>query len=150
MQMIDSRKRQLKPDAILAIAMKNTNIDMPFRTGYLAYVAEVASKGAKFYQYGNTTYITHDAGNRRCYFTVRNADTAQNFVQNNAKFLTQVYKDGYDFAVAQSEDPKIDAIAKASVRKMTNKDKALVIRRDKNSAHTYLIIVKCGTERKGP
>ena len=46
--MVNSKQKQLKPDAILAIALKNTDSNYSFRTAYLAYIAEVSSKNAKF------------------------------------------------------------------------------------------------------
>lgn len=147
--MVNSKQKQLKPDAILAIAMKNLDADIPFRNAYLAFVAEAATKGAKFYQYGNTTFITHDIGDRRCLFTSRNADTAQNFVENGAKFIKQVYKDGYDIAIVQYDDPSISNIIKAISRKMPKDTMGYSIYKGKKNNTKYMAIIKCGPYRKG-
>lgn len=149
MQMIDSRKKQLKPDAILAVAMKNIGDDTPFRNAYLGYVAEVASKGAKFYQYGNTTFIAHDVGQRRCVFSVRNADTAQNFVKNSIDFIKAIYKDGYDTAIVQYDDPVITQIIRAGVRKVAKDGVGVSIHNTKSGTPKFVAIFKCGPYRKG-
>ena len=158
--MVNSKQKQLKPDAILAIALKNTDSNYSFRTAYLAYIAEVSSKNAKFYQYGNTTYIVHNLGNRRCLFTVRNADTAQNAVENGVQFIKQVYKDGYDVAIVQYGDQTITNLLRAIGRKLGDKVGAgFSVYKSKKDASgkdkfmgqkpSYMAVIKCGPSRKG-
>ena len=147
--MVNSKQKQLKPDAILAIAMKNLDANMPFRNAYLAFIAEVSAKGSKFYQYGNTTFITHDIGSRRCLFTSRNADTAQNFVENGAKFIKQIYKDGYDVAIVQYDTPSINNVIKAISRKMPKDIMGYSIYKGKKNNTKYMAIIKRGPYRKG-
>ena len=149
MQMIDSRKKQLKPDAILAVAMKNIGDDTPFRNAYLGYIAEVSAKGAKFYQFGNTTFIAHDVGKRRCVFSARNADTAQNFVNNSAQFIKAIYKDGYDTAIVQYDDPVIAQIIRAGARKLSKDSVGASMHKTKSGQPKYIAFIKCGPYRKG-
>lgn len=157
--MVNSKQKQLKPDAILAIALKNTGSNYAFRTAYLAYIAEVSSKDAKFYQFGNTTFITHNLGKRRCLFSVRNADTAQNLVENGAKFAKAVYKDGYDIAIMQYSDPTITNLLKAIGRKAGTPDMGFSVYKTKKDLSNaddymgqkpvYMAVLKCGPYRKG-
>jgi hypothetical protein len=111
--MVDSKERQLNIGEILAIACANTDSEYPPNVVALSIMQELA-QGADKAIFGNTAFIVHPSEEDRSnvFFRALNADTAQNYVDNNIQFVQWAYEQGYDMGVTMFEGDAILKIIK--------------------------------------
>jgi len=80
--LVDSKKRELKDEAVLMVAAQETKSKYPAATVFAALVEEMNTHGTSTYRAGNTIFLMHHAKDRIGIFRALNADTARNYLEN--------------------------------------------------------------------
>jgi hypothetical protein len=110
-KMADSRKVQLNPAQIIAVALENTESKYPANVAMPAILTELSQPNSDVKQIGNTLFslLKGDAG--QAFFKAFNADTAPNFVKNSKEYVVYVKNDlGMNLLVTEFEDPAISTL----------------------------------------
>jgi hypothetical protein len=114
--LVDSRKKQLKDEAVLMVAAQETKSKHPAAAVLASLVEEMNQYGTSTYRAGNTIFVMHHAKDRIGFFRALNADTARNYLENAYEWVQAAYKMGFDIMVTEFEDPTIINIFKAISR----------------------------------
>jgi hypothetical protein len=114
--LVDSRKKQLKDEAVLMVAAQETKSKHPAAAILASLVEEMNQYGTSTYRAGNTIFVMHHAKDRIGFFRALNADTARNYLENAYEWVQAAYKMGFDVMVTEFEDPTIINIFKAISR----------------------------------
>ena len=110
-KMADSRKVQLNPAQIIAVALENTDSKYPANVAMPAILTELSQPNSDVKQIGNTLFslLKGDAG--QAFFKAFNADTAPNFVKNSKEYVVYAKNDlGMNLLVTEFEDPAISTL----------------------------------------
>ena len=110
-KMADSRKVQLNPAQIIAVALENTKSKYPANVAMPAILTELSQPNSDVKQIGNTLFslLKGDAG--QAFFKAFNADTAPNFVKNSKEYVVYAKNDlGMNLLVTEFEDPAISTL----------------------------------------
>ena len=110
-KMADSRKVQLNPAQIIAVALENTESKYPANVAMPAILTELSQPNSDVKQIGNTLFslLKGDAG--QAFFKAFNADTAPNFVKNSKEYVVYAKNDlGMNLLVTEFEDPAISTL----------------------------------------
>ena len=103
--LVDSKKKQLKDEAVLMVAAQETKSKYPAATVFAALVEEMNQYGTSTYRAGNTIFVMHHAKDRIGFFRALNADTARNYLENSYEWVQAAYKMGFDVMQTEFEDP---------------------------------------------
>jgi hypothetical protein len=110
-KMADSRKVQLNPAQIIAVALENTDSKYPANVAMPAILTELSQPNSDVKQIGNTLFslLKGDAG--QAFFKAFNADTAPNFVRNSKEYVVYAKNDlGMNLLVTEFDDPAISTL----------------------------------------
>ena len=144
--LVDSKKKQLKDEAVLMVAAQETKSKYPAATVFAALVEEMNQHGTSTYRAGNTIFIMHHAKDRIGIFRALNADTARNYLENCYEWVQAAYKMGFDTLVTDFEDPTILNIFKAISRNPPQEGMGYKAERAKDG---YRVTLKLGPKREG-
>lgn len=142
--LVDSKKKQLSPEAILMIAAQETKSPHPASTVYAALIKEMNMQGTSILREGNTVFIIHVGEGRTGVFRALNADTARNYLESSYAFIQAAYKMGFDTLVSEFDDPTIFNIFKAISRNPPQEGMGYKAQRTKTG---FRVTVKLGPKR---
>jgi hypothetical protein len=145
--LVDSKKKQLKDEAVLMIAAQETKSKYSAAQVFAAIVEEINQYGTTCYRAGNTIFVMHHAQDRIGVFRALNADTARNYLENCYEWVQAAYKMGFDTMVTDFEDPTILNIFKAISRNPPQEGMGYKAERGKNSG--FRVTLKLGPKREG-
>ena len=144
--LVDSKKQELKEEAILMIAAQETKSKHSAAQVYAALVKEMNMRGTSTYRAGNTIFVMHHAQGRAGIFRALNADTARNYLENSYEFIQAAYKMGFDTLMTEFEDPTIINIFKAISR---NPPQEQMGYKAEKTNKGFRVTVKLGPKRGG-
>lgn len=146
-QMVDSQKRELSVEDIVAIAAMNTDSAITGGNAMQAINVELNMPDTLFLRQGNTLFIIHKAAPGVGWFRGINADTATNFMNNSMEFIKACYKMGFDTMATKFTDPTLLSIFRYIAKNPPNDQMGYNVRR--TSRGEYFVTVKTGPARKG-
>lgn len=144
--LVDSKKKQLKDEAVLMIAAQETKSPHPAASVFAALVEEMNQPGTSTYRAGNTIFLMHHVRDRIGFFRALNADTARNYLENSYEWVQAAYKMGFDTMVTQFQDPTIINIFKAISRNPPQEGMGYKAEKTKEG---YRVTLKLGPKREG-
>lgn len=144
--LVDSKKKQLKDEAVFMVAAQETKSKHPAAAVLAALVEEANQPGSTLYRAGNTIFIMHHAKDRIGVFRALNADTARNYLENCYEWVQAAYKMGFDTMVTNFEDPTILNIFKAISRNPPQEGMGY---KAMKTDQGYQVTLKLGPKREG-
>lgn len=144
--LVDSKKKQLKDEAVLMVAAQETKSKYPAATVFAALVEEMNQYGTSTYRAGNTIFVMHHAKDRVGFFRALNADTARNYLENSYEWVQAAYKMGFDVMQTEFEDPTIINVFKAISRNPPQEGMGY---KAEKLTSGYLVTLKLGPKREG-
>ena len=144
--LVDSKKKQLKDEAVLMVAAQETKSKYSAAQVFAAIVEEINQYGTSCYRAGNTIFVMHHARDRIGVFRALNADTARNYLENCYEWVQAAYKMGFDTMVTDFKDPTILNIFKAISRNPPQEGMGYKAERAKDG---FRVTLKLGPKREG-
>jgi hypothetical protein len=144
--LVDSKKKELKDEAVLMIAAQETKSQYPAATVFAALVEEMNQYGTSTYRAGNTIFVMHHAKGRIGFFRALNADTARNYLENSYEWVQAAYKMGFDIMQTEFEDPTIINVFKAISRNPPQEGMGY---KAEKTTKGYRVTLKLGPKREG-
>ena len=109
---VDSKQTQLEPAQIIFKAVGDSErTDYPTEVGTVALMKELTMPNVDLTQFGNTAFIGHRGKGKNkdlMWGRAINVDTAQNFINNGMRYLTNLQRIGIKRYVAEYKGDTLD------------------------------------------
>jgi hypothetical protein len=146
---VDSSKKKLSKDEIVAIAAKETGGKYTPEQIKASLMAEVAEMDGLAMQEGNTIFIIHKLPNNPTIgmFRAINGDTLPNYFKNSLAFTKAMGLMGFEHIVTEFEDRTLLSIFKYVRRNQPFRNMGYSVQTSKDGKH-YQVIVNLGDTKQ--
>jgi hypothetical protein len=116
--LVNSKMEMLDDDELLSVAARETGSAYSPEQIKASILAETYQGGALLIREGNTLFVIKETNNPEViYFRPINADTIENFIDNNIKLMQIQIQNGIPYTVVDFTDERILTLFRAIVKK---------------------------------
>ena len=146
---VDSKKRELSQEEIIAIAAKETGGKYTADQIKAALTVEAYELGALMLRQGNTMLIVHQnkSNPTTAFFRAINADTIDNSLKNCVEFAKALGEAGFEYMAMEFDDPALLNIFKYIGRKRPFEKMGYAIQKSSKTGR-YRVTVSLGETPK--
>ena len=146
---VDSSKKKLSKDEIVAIAAKETGGKYTPEQIKASLMAEVSEMDGLLMQEGNTLFILHKAPKDPmvCLFRAINGDTLPNYLKNSLHFTKAMGLMGFKYIVTEFEDKALLNIFKYVRRNQPFRKMGYAVQKSKDEKH-YRVTIDLGDAKQ--
>jgi hypothetical protein len=146
---VDSSKKKLSKDEIVAIAAKETGGKYTPEQIKASLMSEVAEMDGLVMQEGNTLFVIHRVPNNPAVamFRALNGDTLPNYFKNSLTFTKAMGLMGFEYIVTEFEDRTLLSIFKYVRRNQPFRNMGYTVETSEDEKH-YRVIVNLGDTKQ--